>query len=173
MAEVRPWRTEGQRAHSEQKHGKWILWIWYRTSQTHRKKSQYKKFRSDDPRYDCKWETYDAAMAEAEAFTEFVQRGFVHPGVGGSRSTANSEHPPSFDAAVRSPERRSKRTLEQMFANEALAALATLVCCLKYCVFVFCNAVCRLSCGGSSHRAHPSHRPPIRWYSFTSCKLDY
>ena len=114
---------EGQVARSKQEHGRYILLILYRVSQTHRGASQFKKFRSSDVRWTAggrasSWPTAEEAMTHAQSFTQFVQRGFAHAGCGGSHSSINSSTPPSFAAASASPSRRSKRPVSRLSAEE-------------------------------------------------------
>jgi len=104
-------------ARSKLEHGRYILLIKYRVSQTHRGAAQYKEFRSTDARWRAggrspSWPTAEEAMTHAQPFTQFVQRGFAG-GLGGSSSSINASTPPSFAAASASPSRRSKRTAEQ------------------------------------------------------------
>ena len=51
MAELKPWRTEGQQARTEKNHGGYILKIKHRVSQTHRSSSQLKTFMSTDEKW--------------------------------------------------------------------------------------------------------------------------
>ena len=69
MAELKPWRTEGQQARAEMNHGGYILKIKYRVSQTHRSSSQLKTFMSTDDKWEQsglpkRWPTHVDAMAQ-------------------------------------------------------------------------------------------------------------
>ena len=59
----------------------------YRTSDTHISTYAAKPFRSSDDRYGCMtWASKEEALLpnNVALFRDFVQRGFAHPGVGGS-----------------------------------------------------------------------------------------
>ena len=73
--ELKIWRTEGQVARSKLEHGRSILLIKYRISQTHRGLSQYKEFRSSDVRWTAggrasSWPTAEEADGRAETLIQ-------------------------------------------------------------------------------------------------------
>ena len=69
--ELRIWRTEGQEARAKLEHGRYILLIKYRVSQTHRGAAQYKTFSSSDARWTAdgrssSWPTAEEGLARVQ-----------------------------------------------------------------------------------------------------------